>query len=140
MHSFNTSRNIAAPPAAIFAAFLDAERLHRWWGPAGFKNTYATCEVQTGGIWSFVMHGPDGQDYPNENVFVEVSPPSTFIIKHVGEPIFVLTIRLEGGHVGTLLHWLQVLEDASLAAKLAHIIEPANEQNLDRLTAEVLKA
>ena len=30
-------------------------------------------ELRPGGQWRFVLHGPDGTNYPNENVFREVS-------------------------------------------------------------------
>ena len=39
---------------------------------------------------------------------------------------------------GTRVHWSQVFEDADVAAAVAHIVEPANEENLTRLAAEVL--
>ena len=46
-------------------AFSDPVRLARWWGPAGFTNTFTICEFKPGGQWSFTMHGPDGTNYPN---------------------------------------------------------------------------
>jgi uncharacterized protein YndB with AHSA1/START domain len=47
--------------------------LSRWWGPAGFTNTFEVCEFKKGGRWSFVMHGPDGRNYPNESVLFSTS-------------------------------------------------------------------
>ena len=47
---------------------------------------------------------------------------------------------MRDGQTGTRVDWLQVLDDAELAPQLAPIVEPANEQNLDRLTAEILGA
>lgn len=31
--------------------------------------------MKPGGIWEFIMHSPDGVDFPNTNVFVEVVKP-----------------------------------------------------------------
>ena len=33
--------------------------------------TFHTFELWPGGRWRFVMHGPDGTDYPNESGFRE---------------------------------------------------------------------
>ncbi len=109
-------------------------------GPgAGFTNTFHVCEFKTGGRWSFIMHGPDGANYDNENVFAEIAAPHRVVVQHLSEPKFHLTIQLSASDVGTLVSWEQVLESEEFARKVAHIIEPANEQNLDRLTQEVLR-
>jgi uncharacterized protein YndB with AHSA1/START domain len=139
MTTFKTARDIPAPVAQVFAAISDPQRLARWWGPAGFTNTFSVCEFQTGGRWSFVMHGPDGTNYPNENVFEAIEAPRLVVVRHVPPPQFVLTITLAPSATGTLVSWLQVLDDADVAQRVAPIVIPANEQNLDRLTAEVLR-
>lgn len=138
MSTFATSREIAAPVEMVFAAISTPERLARWWGPAGFTNTFKVCEFRKGGVWSFVMHGPDGKDYPNESVFAEIDAPTRVVIQHVNEPKFRLTIGLRKTAAGTLVSWEQVFGDPEFAGRVKHIIVPANEQNLDRLTAEVL--
>ena len=137
--AFQTSRDIAAPPAQVFAAFADAGRLARWWGPAGFSNTFDVCEFRTGGRWVYVMHGPGGKQYPNESEFREIETDRRVLIQHVSQPRYRLEIRLDDdGRGGTRLHWSQEFEDPRVAEGVAHIVVPANEQNLDRLGAEVL--
>lgn len=85
------------------------------------------------------MHGPDGSHYRNESVFTEIQPPHRVVIHHTSEPRFTLTITLATTETGTDLSWLQEFEQPDVASRLAHILRPANEQNLDRLTAEVLR-
>lgn len=138
MTTFNTSREIPAPVAQVFAAISTPQRLARWWGPAGFTNTFKLCEFKNGGRWSFVMHGPDGTDYANESVFAEIEAPHKVVVQHESEPRFRLSISLAASAKGTLLSWSQAFENAEVAARVEHIVVPANEQNLDRLTAEVL--
>ncbi len=41
--------------------------------------------VSPGGVWRLVMHGPDGRDYPNKIVFLEVAKPERLVYKHSGE-------------------------------------------------------
>lgn len=137
--AFETSREIPASREKVFAAFTDPERLARWWGPAGFSNTFEICEFKTGGKWKFVMHGPDGRDYPNESVFAEVEPQKKVVIEHASLPKYRLTIQLTSSAKGTLVSWSQAFEKPEVAKAIEHIVVPANEQNLDRLTAEVMK-
>jgi len=139
MTTFNTSREIPATVEQVFAAIRDPERLARWWGPAGFTNTFKVCEFRNGGRWSFIMHGPNGANYPNENVFAEIAPPGKVVVEHVSEPKFRLTLVLAPSAAGTVVSWSQAFESPEVAGRLEHIVVPANEQNLDRLSAEVLR-
>ena len=139
MTTFRTSRDIPASPDQVFAAFSDPQRLARWWGPAGFSNTFDVCEFEPGGRWSFVMHGPDGKSYPNESVFAEVEPPTKVVVQHVSRPRYRLVITLAPAAGGTTVSWAQTFESAETARSLERIVVPANEQNLDRLASEVLR-
>ena len=138
MTAFKTSRKISATVEQVFAAFRP-ERLARWWGPAGFTNTFSICEFKNGGRWSFTMHGPDGRNYPNVNVFAEIEAPMKVVIQHTSEPKYRLTITLEPSAEGTVVFWAQVFESSEVARRIEHIVVPANEQNLERLSAEVLR-
>ena len=138
--AFISSREIAATPDAVFAAFVDSARLAVWWGPAGFSNTFSVCEFKPAGRWVYVMHGPGGKNYPNESVFAEVEPNKKVVIQHVSQPRYRLTITLESTQQGgTRVGWNQEFEDPRVANGIEHIVVPANEQNLDRLSAEVLR-
>lgn len=137
MSTFKTSRAFAAPPEAVFAAFSAPERLARWWGPDGFRNTFETFEFKPGGRWRFIMHGPDGTNYPNEAIFASIEPSREIVVSHTSQPRFQLSIRLEGTASGTVVTWEQAFESPEIAASIKHIVEPANEQNLSRWQAEV---
>jgi uncharacterized protein YndB with AHSA1/START domain len=143
--TFSTSREIPAGVEQVFAAISDPDRLARWWGPNGFTNMFNACEFRNGGRWSLVMHGPDGRRYPNENVFAEIEAPRKVVVQHASEPKYRLTIELvsvpaEGSKVGTIVSWSQAFEDSEIASRLEHIVVPANDQNLERLSVEVLRS
>lgn len=140
MTTFSTSRQLAAAPAEVFAAISSGERLARWWGPAGFTNTFDVFEFRPGGDWRFVMHGPDGAHYRNESLFEEIEEGRRVVIRHLSAPRFRLAIELSAVDGGTLVSWAQTFDDPAVAAAVRPIVEPANEQNLDRLTAEVASA
>ncbi|MBP6003854.1 MAG: SRPBCC domain-containing protein [Pyrinomonadaceae bacterium] len=128
-------RTLSAGPREIFAAFEDPERLARWWGPAGFTNTFERCEFEPGGHWVYVMHGPDGRDYPNECVFREIEPETRIVIEHVVLPLYTLTITLENRGDKTHLTWRQEFENDVFATKMHDFLTTANNENLDRLEA-----
>lgn len=126
-------RVIPHTPDMIYAAFSDPARLAKWWGPNGFTNTFETFEFMTGGGWNYVMHGPDGHDYPNKSVFRDLVSGEKLVIEHVSAPRFTLSIFLQPVEGGAHIQWIQEFEDPKVAEAVRHIAEPGNEQNLDRL-------
>lgn len=75
-------REFDAPPELVFDAWTDPRHIVKWWGPDGFTNTTSSMEVRPGGEWIFVMHGPDGTDFDNRIVFLEVSRPARLVYAH----------------------------------------------------------
>ena len=138
MKTFNTCRHIPASPEEIFAAFSEPERLAVWWGPNGFTNTFQLFEFKNGGRWSNTMHSPNGGSPQNESIFELIEPPNKIVIRHLSLPLYRLTVELRPEGNGTTVSWSQRFDDADVAKRIEKIIIPANEQNLDRLTAEVL--
>ena len=132
-----TSRVIDAPPERVYRALSDPAHLVHWWGPAGFSNTFHEFDLRPGGKWRFVMHGPDGGNYPNESVFSEVVPGQRVVIRHESAPQFELTITLEPLAGKTKVGWRQVFNSAEECQRVAQFAVAANEQNLDRLAAQV---
>lgn len=133
--TIRTSRVFDARPGEVFAAFEQPERLAQWWGPDGFTNTFEVFEFQPGGRWTFVMHGPNGADFHNENIFHEIQRPNRIVLEHILPPWFRLTITLTPRGDQTHLAWDSEFESPEMAAKLRPRCEPANEQVLNRLAA-----
>jgi uncharacterized protein YndB with AHSA1/START domain len=105
------SRVFDAPRDLVFAAFTDPKNLAQWWGPNGFTTTTHSFEFRAGGVWRFVMHGPDGRDYQNRVTYDEIVPPERIVYHHGGgddvEPVqFRTTVTLEDlGNGKTRLTW-----------------------------------
>jgi uncharacterized protein YndB with AHSA1/START domain len=76
------SRLIDAPRELVFEAFTEVRHLSRWWGPDGFTTTTRSFEFQVGGVWEFVMHGPDGSDYQEWISWREIVPPERIAMVH----------------------------------------------------------
>jgi uncharacterized protein YndB with AHSA1/START domain len=76
------SRVINAPPVLVFEAFTEVRHLSQWWGPTGFTTTTRAFEFRVGGEWDFVLHGPDGTDYPEWIRWTEIAPPERIEMLH----------------------------------------------------------
>ena len=105
------SRVLDAPRALVFSVWTDPKHLAQWWGPNGFTTTTHAYDFRPGGVWRFVMHGPDGRDYQNRITFDEIVPPERIVYRHSGgddvEPVqFTQTVTFEDlGNGRTLLTW-----------------------------------
>jgi uncharacterized protein YndB with AHSA1/START domain len=66
-----------APRERVWQAFTDPELLKQWWG-RGNKMVIERMEVERGGHWRFVEHGPDGV-HGFEGRYREVTPPERLV-------------------------------------------------------------
>jgi uncharacterized protein YndB with AHSA1/START domain len=138
-----------APRELVFRMFTDPEHVRQWWGPNGFTTTTHKMDVRPGGKWRFVMHGPDGTDYPNLITYVEVVQPERLAYKHgsdESEPAhFDVTVTFEEQDGKTTLTMRSIFPTA---AARDHVVEKygaieGGNQTLDRLVGyvgEVIKA
>jgi len=78
------TREFDAPRALVFSTWTDPKHLAQWWGPFGFTTTTSSFDFRPGGVWRFVMHGPDGRDYQNRVTFEEIVPPQRIVYRHGG--------------------------------------------------------
>jgi len=89
-----------APRELVFEVWTDPKHLSQWWGPDGFSTTTSAFDMRTGGVWRFVMHGPDGRDYQNRITYDEIVKPERIVYHHGGgddvEPVqFRTTVTFE---------------------------------------------
>ncbi len=76
------TRVFDAPRVLVYRMWTEREHVAKWWGPFGFQTTIRQMDVRLGGVWRLVMHGPDGHDYHNRVVFLEVAPPERLVFEH----------------------------------------------------------
>lgn len=133
-----STRIFRFPRALVFRAWTEPEPLARWWGPKGFTNTFEAFELRPGGEWRFVMHAPDGASFANRCVFVEIAPPARLVFDHI-EPVhaFRVTATFAERDGGTEVVFRMTFAAAEECARVRSFIVEANEQNFDRLEAEL---
>ncbi len=137
-----TTRLIEAPRELVFDAFTDPARLARWWGPDGFSTTTSRFEFRAGGVWHFVMHGPDGRDYQNRITFDEIMRPERIAYRH-GDDVeavrFQTTITFEdlGGRTRITLSALFPSAAERERVIRDHKADEGGRQTVGRLAAMV---
>jgi uncharacterized protein YndB with AHSA1/START domain len=107
------TRTLNAPIDLVWEAWTTPEHIAQWWGPNGFTNTISKMDVQPGGEWLLVMHGPDGTDYENKSIFKAIIPHKKIVFDHVA-PNFTPTIEFQAQGDKTFLTWYMLFESAEL--------------------------
>jgi len=140
------SRLLDAPRELVFAAWTDPKQIVQWWGPRGFTTTSHEMSVTPGGVWRFVMHGPDGRDYKNRIIFTEVVAPERLVYRHAGEDEhedvrFYVTVVFQAQGGKTLLTMRSVFATAQerddVVTKFGAM--EGGKQTLERLAEHVEK-
>jgi uncharacterized protein YndB with AHSA1/START domain len=111
------TRIFDAPRALVFKLWTDPKHVAQWWGPNGFSITNYEMDVRPGGVWRFVMHGPDGRDYQNKVVYREVVEPERLVYSHVSGPQFEMTVTFDLDGDKTKLTARMQFESAALRDK-----------------------
>ncbi|CAG7615676.1 SRPBCC family protein [Paenibacillus allorhizosphaerae] len=130
-----SAREYDVPRELVFRAWTEPEQLAYWWGPKGFTNTFHEFDLRPGGSWRFDMHGPDGANYPNHSVFVEIVPMERIVLDHLSGHQFRVTATFEELGSRTRVTFSQLFKDTKEFEQAKPYCAKGNEQNLDRLGA-----
>ncbi|MEO3433983.1 SRPBCC family protein [Inquilinus sp. CAU 1745] len=117
-HELVLTRLIDAPREKVFRAWTDPEIIPQWFAPLPWTVSKAEVDVRPGGSSLIVMRSPDGTDYPNPGVYLEVVENEKLVFTDAfteawvpsEKPFFtgVLTFEDEGGktrYTARALHW-----------------------------------
>jgi uncharacterized protein YndB with AHSA1/START domain len=133
-----SSRIVNAPQKLVYRAWAEPEHLKNWWGPDGFTNTFNEFDFRVGGKWSFIMHGPDKGNYPNECEFIKIEEPSLIAWKRYSKPLFqILATFEEVSSEKTKIVFKMLFNSAEECNKLKPFVIDKNEENFDKLEKEL---
>ncbi len=123
------TRLIDAPRENVWRCFTDPELLKRWFVPRPWTISEARVDVRPGGTSYTVMRDPDGNEYPNSGVYLEVVPKERLVVtdayseawKPSDKPFFtaIMTFADEGGktrYTAIARHWTK--EDTEAHVKM----------------------
>ena len=74
IHELSLTRLIDAPRAALYRCWTEAELLKQWFTPRPWTTPVVEIDVRAGGSSQMVFRGPEGQEFPNNGVYLEVVP------------------------------------------------------------------
>lgn len=117
-NEISITRLLNAPRELVFDVWTDPDHIKHWWGPTGFTNTIHKMDMEKGGEWELVMHGPDGTDYKNKSIFREVVKPERIVYEHLSSPKFITTVTFEAQGNKTFLTWKMKFESAEELQKV----------------------
>jgi uncharacterized protein YndB with AHSA1/START domain len=132
------TRIFDAPRERLFEAYTDPSAIPRWWGLGRFTTSVDVMDVRPGGIWRFVQHDPDGNEYAFNGEYREVIKPErlTHTFEFEGTPGHVLleTVTFEeddGKTKVTATTVFQTVEDRDGMLKSG--MEDGAAESMDRL-------
>jgi uncharacterized protein YndB with AHSA1/START domain len=117
--SLTIKRRFKAPPAKVFAAWTDPEKMKRWMGPGAMTGQLAECDARVGGHYRWVMKSPDGELFDVGGTYREIVPGEKLVFtwawKSAPENESIVTVLLKPDGDGTLLTLTheQFFDDAS---------------------------
>jgi len=129
-----TNRRFSYSVQKIWRMWSELSLIEQWWGPDGFTTTTLRFEFRVDGRWTFVMHGPDGKDYPNDVQFKVIDPCRYLRYLHLSNPRFDSYVEFkEIGENETELIFTQEFESTEQRNAVAVYAEPANAQIMKKL-------
>ena len=135
-----TTRVFNFPRQLVYKAWTMPEHLRNWWGPNGFTNTFHAFDLRVGGRWTFTMHGPEKGHYPNDCIFIAIREPELLVWNRISKPLFQVEATFdELGKEETKVTFKQKFATAEECEKLRKFVPEKNEENMDRLNAELQK-
>jgi uncharacterized protein YndB with AHSA1/START domain len=138
------TRIINAPRALVFQAWTHPNHVANWWGPNGFTITTESMNVRVGGEWRFMMHGPNGMNFPNRITYTEITVPERLCFRHGdydNPDRFQVTVTFEEADGKTRLTMRQLFPTNADKEKVVRefgAVEGAN-QHLDHLEQYVAR-
>lgn len=128
------ARTFTATMADMQRAWTQPEFLSKWWGPAGFTNTFHEFDFRPGGKWRLTMYDENKASYENEWIFKSTDPDQCLIWDHVSAPEFILSVCFkEVQEQKIAVVFRMIFDSEELCTMLRAVIPEKNEENFDKL-------
>ncbi|WP_373503235.1 SRPBCC family protein [Aestuariivirga sp.] len=118
IHELTLTRLIDAPREALWRCWTEPELLKQWFTPRPWTTPVVETDVRPGGSSYFLFRGPEGQEFHNRGVYLEVVPNEKLVFTDAytkawepsAKPFMTGTITFadEGGktrYTAKVRHW-----------------------------------
>ena len=113
------ARIIDAPREKVYRCWTDPKLMPQWFAPKPWETPKVEVDVRAGGSCLIVMRGPDGQEFPNRGVYLEVIENEKLVFTDAytsawvpsEKPFMTATVLLEDlgngrtKYTATAVHW-----------------------------------
>lgn len=124
------TRELDASREKLYRCWTEPELMKRFFTPLPWTTSHVEVDLRAGGSNLIVMRDPDGKEYPNRGVYLEIVPNEKLVFTDAFEsawvpsskPFFVATITFEdigGGrtrYTAVARHW--TVEDCQAHTKM----------------------
>lgn len=87
-HELKIELEMDAPAEKLFRCYADPKLMQQWFAPKPWTIKSVDNDFRPGGRASFVMASPEGQEYPNAGVYLEIVPNEKIITTDAVTPDF----------------------------------------------------
>jgi len=105
--SLTVKRRFKAPPAKVYAAWIDPKKVMRWMGPGEIKGAAAECDARVGGRYRWTMRKPTGEELEISGIYREVVPNEKLVFtwawKSAPQEESLVTVLVQPDGDGTML-------------------------------------
>jgi uncharacterized protein YndB with AHSA1/START domain len=118
IHELSLTRLIDAPRDKLYRCWTEPELIKQWFTPRPWTTPVVETDVRPGGKSYMVFRGPEGQEFPNRGVYLEVIPNERIVFTDAYTEAWVpsakpfmtgaITFADEGGktrYTAVVRHW-----------------------------------
>lgn len=122
------TRVFNAPRELVFEAMTQPELLKRWFGPHGWNLVVCEVDLRVGGVWRYVLEGPDGASMGMGGEYREIVPGERTVHTEAfddypGHSVVTAVLTEHEGRTtltGTVLYDSQETRDAVVESGMEH--------------------
>lgn len=117
-HELTLTRLIAAPRHALWRCWTEPDLIKQWFTPRPWTTPEVTVDVRPGGASDMLFRGPNGEEFPNRGIYLEVVPDERLVFTDAytagwmpsAKPFMtgIITFADEGGatrYTASARHW-----------------------------------
>ena len=78
-HELTLSRLIQAPRIAVWRCWTEPELIKQWFTPRPWTTPVVETDLRAGGATYMLFRGPNGEEFPNRGVYLEVVPQQRLV-------------------------------------------------------------